>query len=215
MAQDAKEASALVATQPNTPNAPAMRHDKPQRAMRVAHSPLPMTLADDIPEQILAIAQGAGVEVEDGATINTVFGGVERLSPFAPARAASFLFSVASGGRHREDSGSVVSGGGTVYNIQINQSREASAPASIDQGGKRTENHVICQNWQELWTFPRCKRGLETPTNGQKTRREDGHGQHRTRHHEGLWGARESRRDRRGRTSMGVPPLPRPDFSAY
>lgn len=102
MAQDAAKEAALVRSQAYTPDAPAMRQDKPHRAMRVAYSPMATPPAPDVPEHVLSIAQGAGVEIADGDALEDVFGGVVRLSPFALPRIVTFLFLIASGTRHKE-----------------------------------------------------------------------------------------------------------------
>lgn len=102
MAQDAAAAAARVKSQVLVPDTPAMRHDKPHRAMSVAYSPMAMPPAQDVPQHVLSIAQGAGVDIELGDTLEDVFSGVVGLSPFACPRAVMFLFSLASGARHKE-----------------------------------------------------------------------------------------------------------------
>lgn len=102
MAQDAAADAALVKSQAYTPDTPVMRQDKPHRAMRVAYSPMSTPPAQDVPEHVLSIAQGAGVEMAEGDALEDVFGGVGKLSPFALPRIVTFLFLIASGTRHKE-----------------------------------------------------------------------------------------------------------------
>jgi hypothetical protein len=116
IAQDAQEAAALVRSQEVAPDVKMMRQDKPSGLKRVAYSPMAIPIADDVTTHILAIAKGAGVETDGIETLGELFGGINRLSPFAPARAANFLFSVASGSRHRE---AFMASGLTMVDINV------------------------------------------------------------------------------------------------
>ena len=93
------------ATPAAAPNTPALRTDKPNRAPRVCFSALPVPVAPECYAQVQALAIAAGLDPPDGSPVDAVrevLTGVERLSPFAPARAVMFLSIVASGARHRE-----------------------------------------------------------------------------------------------------------------
>lgn len=129
MAQDALDDAALVRSQAVAPNALAMRHDKPTAPMSVAYSPMLVPLADDVPIHLMAIARGAGVEMDGVESLAELFRGICRLSKHAPERAATFLFAVATGAKHRD---AFAAAGLTMVDISVFKQADQSFAKTYD-----------------------------------------------------------------------------------
>lgn len=170
MAQDAAADAALVKSQAYTPDTPVMRQDKPHRAMRVAYSPMATPPAQDVPEHVLSIAQGAGVEMAEGDALEDVFSGVGKLSPFALPRIVTFLFLIASGTRHKE---AFFASGLDLVDVNL-FSRVDNAFSKTYDFAKRMQGDAIGIKVLDA-AVERAVDGVQEPITGRIAKDQDGH----------------------------------------